>query len=82
MYYILYTRTGLGSGGEMVLHRGATGAARAPKPGKNPIMPPPPSIFQNQGKAVALPALPGTARLVCMGQISLGLAKVLKTTKI
>ena len=36
--------------------RGVTGPARAPNPGKAPI-------FQNRGKAVALPALPGTARL-------------------
>ena len=47
---------------------GATGAARSPKPGKAPIMaarrpPSPPSIFQNRGKAAALPALPGTAPL-------------------
>ena len=30
-------------------------------------MPPPPSIFQNRGKAAALPALPGTAPLWGIG---------------
>ena len=29
-----------------------------------PPLPPPPSIFQNRGKAAALPALPGTAPLL------------------
>ena len=56
-----------------IKYRGATGAARAPKPGKAPIMgaPPRPSIFQNRGKAAALPALPGTAPLNFMQKIEL-----------
>ena len=62
----ILTRPVMEDTGYRMQDRGATGAARAPKPGKSPIMaplPPPPSIFQNQGKATALPALPGTALL-------------------
>ena len=49
--------------------RGATGAARAPKPDKTPIhcgtppLPPPSSLFQNLGKTAVLPVLPPKAPL-------------------
>ena len=42
---------------------GAAGAARAHGPGKTTNTAAPLSIFQNRGKAPALPALPGTAPL-------------------
>ena len=44
--------------------RGARAQARlGPYNGGAPPLPPLPSIFQNRGKAAALPALPGTAPL-------------------
>jgi hypothetical protein len=49
--------------------RGATGAARAPKPDKTPIhcdappLPPPSSLFQNLGKTAVLQVLPPKAPL-------------------
>ena len=45
---------------------GAPPARRAPKPGKAPIIAVPPSIFQNRGKAAALP---GTTPLLVMSFI-------------